>query len=59
MLWGKKAQTKENILDGCKIIKTTHPSPNSAHMQNGFIGSGCFIEANEYLRETDRNMISW
>ncbi len=49
VLLGKQAQTKEELIDKEKhhIIKTTHPSPQSAH--RGFLKSKLFTQINEKL----------
>lgn len=59
MLWGAFAQKKAKLIDGTKhcIIKTTHPSPLSAH--RGFSGSGVFVRCNEYLRLQGQEPIIW
>jgi uracil-DNA glycosylase len=54
MLWGKVAQRKKELIEGCSasksknlVICTQHPSPI---LPNGrFVGSGCFVKANEFL----------
>lgn len=59
MLWGAFAQKKAKLIDDAKhcIIKTTHPSPLSAH--RGFIGSGVFVQCNTYLQEKGQTPIIW
>lgn len=59
VLWGKKAQKKEKMIDAEKhfIIKSPHPSPLSAH--TGFYGSKPFSKINEYLREHGKKEIDW
>lgn len=59
MLWGAFAQKKQRFIDTSKhlILKTTHPSPLSAH--KGFLGSGVFVRCNEYLRENGYQPIIW
>lgn len=59
MLWGKDAQEKEGLIDKSRhlILKTSHPSPFSA--RRGFLGSGHFRLANEYLVERGREPITW
>lgn len=59
MLWGAFAQKKERLIDPGKhlILKTSHPSPLSAH--RGFLGSGIFVKCNEYLRRHDIQPIVW
>lgn len=53
MLWGKIAQKKRQLIEGSGakvehlVICTQHPSPIGP---NGcFVGSGCFVKANEFL----------
>ncbi|PID84181.1 uracil-DNA glycosylase [Candidatus Gracilibacteria bacterium] len=59
LLWGAFAQGKEKFIDTSKhfVLKTTHPSPFSAH--RGFLGSGCFAEANRILKENGKTEIDW
>ena len=59
LLWGKYAQDKASLVDESKhlILKTTHPSPLSAH--RGFLGSKHFSKTNEYLRQNNLNEIIW
>lgn len=61
MLWGKSAQEKaERALDGIHphlILKTTHPSPFSAH--RGFLGCQHFSKANHFLKEKGLAPIDW
>lgn len=49
LLWGKPAQEKAKSVNPTKnkILKTSHPSPLSAH--NGFLACKHFSECNEYL----------
>ena len=47
MLWGKEAQKKKALLQGCHIIESAHPSPLSAY--RGFFGSKQFSKANALL----------
>lgn len=51
VLLGGQAQSKEKIIDKTKhyIIKTSHPSPLSAHQ--GFMESCLFSQINEKLKE--------
>jgi uracil-DNA glycosylase len=59
MLWGSFAQKKEPLI--CQrrhlILKTSHPSPLSAH--RGFLGSGVFGKCNDYLCEWGQMPIAW
>ncbi|KAH9385502.1 uracil-DNA glycosylase [Nematocida major] len=59
MLWGNDAQSKKGLIDSKKhlVLCTTHPSPFSAH--RGFIGSGHFKRANEYLISLNKEAIVW
>lgn len=59
ILWGKPAQQKEKLIDTDKhlIIKSTHPSPLSAH--RGFFGTKPFSRTNDYLVENDRKPVDW
>jgi len=59
ILWGRFAQSKEKLIDAKKhsIIKTTHPSPLSAH--RGFLGSQCFSKCNKLLKDYGKKPINW
>jgi uracil-DNA glycosylase len=63
MLWGKPAQDKlfhkTRALDSNRhlVLKTTHPSPLSAH--RGFLGSGHFLKVNAWLKEKELGAIDW
>ena len=59
MLWGRKAQAKEPLIDPEKhlILEAPHPSPLSAH--RGFFGCGHFSKANAYLRQHGGTPITW
>lgn len=59
MLWGAFAQKKEVLIDRTKhlILKTSHPSPLSAH--RGFLGSGVFVKCNDYLDKCGKKRIIW
>jgi uracil-DNA glycosylase len=59
MLWGAFAQKKEPLIDPRRhlVLKASHPSPLSAH--RGFLGSGVFVQCNDYLRQHDREPIVW
>lgn len=59
LLWGKYAQDKASLIDESKhlILKTTHPSPLSAH--RGFLGSKHFSKTNEYLKSHSIKTIEW
>ena len=63
ILWGRNAQNvfqsaTENIeLKNKLVIKSTHPSPFSAH--SGFFGSKPFSKTNEFLIEHNLEPIEW
>jgi len=59
LLWGAFAQKKAQLIDGTKhlILKTSHPSPLSAH--RGFLGSNVFVKCNEYLTAHEYQPIEW
>lgn len=59
LLWGKFAQDKASLIDESKhlILKTTHPSPLSAH--RGFLGSKPFSQTNAYLKKHTIKPIVW
>jgi uracil-DNA glycosylase len=59
LLWGSYAQAKGKLIDRQRhlVLKAPHPSPLSAH--RGFIGSGHFSRANEYLKMRGQTPIDW
>lgn len=59
LLWGSYAQAKGKVIDPRrhKVLRTTHPSPLSAH--RGFLGSGHFSAANDYLQRRGQAPIDW
>jgi uracil-DNA glycosylase len=59
LLWGSYAQAKGRVIDVRKhrVLKTTHPSPLSAH--RGFLGSGHFSATNDYLSRRGATPIDW
>ena len=59
MLWGAYAQQKGSVINKEKhlILKTTHPSPLSAH--RGFLGCKHFSIANKYLISKNKSPIKW
>lgn len=59
ILWGSFAQQKEKLITASKhfIIKSSHPSPLSAH--RGFFGSRPFSRTNSFLQENGRQEIDW
>lgn len=59
LLWGAYAQKKSTLIKPHqhKILKTTHPSPLSAH--RGFLGSKVFSKTNQLLTSIGRSPIDW
>jgi len=59
VLWGNEAIKKEKLLDAQKhfVLKSTHPSPFSAHA--GFFGSKPFSKINGYLAAQGKVPINW
>lgn len=59
LLWGRNAQTKEELIDTTKhyILKSAHPSPFSA--ANGFFGCNHFSKTNEILTSEGFKPIEW
>jgi len=59
LLWGSQAQRKAELIDESRhtILKSTHPSPFSAH--KGFLGCGHFSKANEILQKLGKQEINW
>lgn len=59
MLWGRYAQSKENLINTQKhlVLKSVHPSPLAAY--NGFFGSKHFSFCNNYLMQNDIEPIDW
>ncbi|SFI10234.1 uracil-DNA glycosylase [Halpernia frigidisoli] len=59
VLWGSFAQKKAVLIDESKhlILKAVHPSPLSSY--RGFFGSAPFSKINVYLKENNKNIISW
>lgn len=59
MLWGAFAQKKDRFIDSNRhlVLKTSHPSPLSAH--RGFLGSGVFLKCNAFLEEKGVEPIQW
>ena len=68
ILWGEQAQLREELVrrsagSDAKIIKSSHPSPLSAHRPCGdsppFVGSKPFSHANDLLGSSGRGEIDW
>jgi len=59
LLWGSYAQAKGRMIDTSRhcILKTSHPSPLSAH--RGFLGCGHFSATNTWLRQRGQTPIDW
>ncbi len=59
VLWGRSAQKKYTLIDqkNNKILKTSHPSPLSAH--KGFFGSKHFSKINNILKREGAGEIDW
>lgn len=57
ILWGRDAQSLEPMLDQVPCVKSTHPSPLSAH--RGFFGSRPFSRVNALLEEQGGAPINW
>ncbi len=59
LLWGKFAQSKQELIDETKhfVLKAAHPSPLSAH--RGFLGCQHFFKTNEILIKQGSAAIEW
>ena len=59
ILWGRNAQSMERFITNPNhyIIKSTHPSPLSAH--RGFFGSRPFSKTNDFLKASGQETIDW
>jgi len=59
ILWGAKAQDKENVIvkKNNLIIKSPHPSPLSAY--RGFFNSKPFSRTNKFLESQGKKAINW
>ncbi len=57
LLWGNYAKKKATLIDASKhcIITAPHPSP----LAQGFVGSGVFVKANQYLSATQGKAFDW
>ncbi|MEN1928879.1 uracil-DNA glycosylase [Luteimonas sp. MJ250] len=59
MLWGAYAQAKGKVIDANRhrVLRSTHPSPLSAH--RGFLGCGHFSATNAYLTHSGGAALDW
>ena len=58
VLWGNYAQSYQKFINNKSlIIKSSHPSPLSAHVS--FFGSKPFSQINKYLKNHDIEEIDW
>ncbi len=59
LLWGAYAQRKGQFIHADRhcVLKTTHPSPFSAHQ--GFLGCRHFSKTNQYLAQNGKEPIDW
>ena len=57
MLWGNHAKQYIDYIGDSPYILTGHPSP--LNRTNPFIGSGCFLKCNDYLKKTSELPINW
>lgn len=59
MLWGSFAQKKGAFIDRTRhlVLEAPHPSPLSVY--RGFFGCKHFSKANEYLKDQQKDTISW
>jgi len=58
VLWGNYAQSYEKYINSKSlIIKSSHPSPLSAHVS--FFGSKPFSQINKYLKNHKIEEIDW
>lgn len=59
ILWGKFAQSKEELITNNRhlILKSAHPSPFAAH--RGFFGSKPFSKTNNFLIKNNMSPIDW
>lgn len=57
ILWGRDAQNLEPMLGDVPCVKSTHPSPLSAH--RGFFGSRPFSKVNQLLVDQGAEPIDW
>ena len=59
LLWGNFAKQKQNLIDenSHRILTAPHPSPYSA--ASGFFGCKHFSQANDYLKQHNKQPIVW
>lgn len=59
LLWGAYAEKKGSVIKNKShlILRTTHPSPLSAH--RGFLGCKHFSQTNAFLEKVKRKPIDW
>lgn len=57
ILWGRDAQSTQQLLGSTPVVASPHPSPLSA--RNGFFGSRPFSRANEALANQGASPINW
>ncbi|MDA3914161.1 uracil-DNA glycosylase [Oleiagrimonas sp.] len=59
LLWGSHAGAKAGLIDGRRhaILRTTHPSPLSAH--RGFLGCGHFSQTQAFLQARGMSPLDW
>jgi uracil-DNA glycosylase len=59
LLWGSRAKKKSRLIDPKKhkVLKTSHPSPFSAH--RGFLRCKHFKKANDYLKKHRLKPVEW
>ncbi len=59
LLWGKFAQSKQELIDETKhhVLKAAHPSPFAA--DKGFFGCKHFSKTNEFLMKAGKTPIDW
>lgn len=59
LLWGRFAQSKEELIDTGKhfVLKAAHPSPFSANV--GFFGCRHFSKTNNILQQQNLQEINW
>uniref|UniRef100_A0A7S2PRN2 Uracil-DNA glycosylase n=1 Tax=Leptocylindrus danicus TaxID=163516 RepID=A0A7S2PRN2_9STRA len=62
LLWGRPAAEKGKCINRTKhvVICTSHPSPLGASKTNApFLGSSCFVRANDELEKRGKEPIDW